>query len=142
MFHLSLYIAFNRYLRAETEEKRDKWIQAILASRHAESGYASETSLQRHGSMMSLTSLSTASTTSFKRGRGLKEKLAEMETYRDILCSQVSYRDSWSHLQTDCFCAFETTRLHTILSFSGSSILFYISKHSVLYFILYIVDVV
>jgi len=77
------------YLRAETEEKRDKWIQAILASRHAESGYASETSLQRHGSMMSLTSLSTASTTSFKRGRGLKEKLAEMETYRDILCSQV-----------------------------------------------------
>lgn len=77
------------YLRAETEEKRDRWIQAILASRHAESGYASESSLQRHGSMMSLTSLSTASTTSLKRGRGLKEKLAEMETYRDILCSQV-----------------------------------------------------
>ena len=76
-------------MRAETEEKRDKWIQAILASRHAESGYASESSLQRHGSMMSLTSLSTASTSSFKRGRGLKEKLAEMETYRDILCTQV-----------------------------------------------------
>lgn len=77
------------YLRAETEEKRDRWIKAILASRNAESGYASESSLQRHGSMMSLTSLSTASTSSTKRGRGLKEKLAEMETYRDILCSQV-----------------------------------------------------
>jgi len=83
------------YLRAETEEKRDKWIQAILASRHAESGYASESSLQRHGSMMSLTSLSNASTSSFKRGRGLKEKLAEMETYRDILCSQVDALQSY-----------------------------------------------
>jgi len=83
------------YMRAETEEKRDKWIQAILASRHAESGYASESSLQRHGSMMSLTSLSTASTSSFKRGRGLKEKLAEMETYRDILCTQVDALQSY-----------------------------------------------
>jgi len=83
------------YLRAESEEKRDKWIQAILRSRQADSGYGSESSLQRHGSLMSLTSLSTGSTSSYKRGRGLREKLAEMETYRDILCTQVDALQSY-----------------------------------------------
>ncbi|XP_067378400.1 ceramide transfer protein-like isoform X4 [Channa argus] len=59
----------------------------------AESGYGSETSLRRHGSMLSLTSaasaLSATSTSSFKKGHRLLEKLAEMETFRDILCRQV-----------------------------------------------------
>ncbi|XP_074494297.1 ceramide transfer protein-like isoform X8 [Sebastes fasciatus] len=59
---------------------------------HAESGYGSETSLRRHGSMLSLTSaasaLSATSASSFK-GHRLREKLAEMETFRDILCRQV-----------------------------------------------------
>lgn len=47
--------------------------------------------LRRHGSAVSLTSntYSTASASSFRRGRGLREKLAEMETYRDILVRQV-----------------------------------------------------
>ncbi|XP_074525494.1 ceramide transfer protein-like isoform X5 [Halichoeres trimaculatus] len=61
--------------------------------RMAESGYGSETSLRRHGSMLSLTSaasaLSATSTSSFKKGHRLREKLAEMETFRDILCRQV-----------------------------------------------------
>ncbi|XP_074525491.1 ceramide transfer protein-like isoform X3 [Halichoeres trimaculatus] len=60
---------------------------------YAESGYGSETSLRRHGSMLSLTSaasaLSATSTSSFKKGHRLREKLAEMETFRDILCRQV-----------------------------------------------------
>ncbi|XP_057687321.1 ceramide transfer protein-like isoform X3 [Corythoichthys intestinalis] len=59
----------------------------------AESGYGSESSLRRHGSMLSLTSaasaLSATSTSSFKKGHRLCEKLAEMETFRDILCRQV-----------------------------------------------------
>lgn len=59
----------------------------------AESGYGSENSLKRHGSAMSLLSntQSTASAGSFsKKGvRGLKEKLAEIETFRDILVQQV-----------------------------------------------------
>uniref|UniRef100_A0A4W5Q4C5 Ceramide transporter 1 n=1 Tax=Hucho hucho TaxID=62062 RepID=A0A4W5Q4C5_9TELE len=58
----------------------------------AESGYGSESSLRRHGSMLSLTSAtsgySATSTSSFK-GHSLREKLAEMETFRDILCRQV-----------------------------------------------------
>ncbi len=47
--------------------------------------------LRRHGSAVSLTSnnFSTASASSFRKGRGLREKLAEMETYRDILIRQV-----------------------------------------------------
>ncbi|KAM9743847.1 ceramide transfer protein-like isoform 2-T3 [Menidia menidia] len=80
------------YLRAEDPEHRLRWIESIELHR-AESGYGSETSLRRHGSMLSLTSaasaLSSASTSSFKKGHRLREKLAEMETFRDILCRQV-----------------------------------------------------
>ncbi|MEE6517205.1 hypothetical protein FKM82_027274, partial [Ascaphus truei] len=59
----------------------------------SESGYGSESSLRRHGSMASLVSgasgYSATSTSSFKKGHSLREKLAEMETFRDILCRQV-----------------------------------------------------
>ncbi|XP_064900935.1 ceramide transfer protein-like isoform X15 [Columba livia] len=58
-----------------------------------ESGYGSESSLRRHGSIVSLVSgtsgYSATSTSSFKKGHSLHEKLAEMETFRDILCRQV-----------------------------------------------------
>ncbi|KAM9394178.1 ceramide transfer protein-like [Pholidichthys leucotaenia] len=80
------------YLRAEDPEHRLQWIESIELHK-AESGYGSETSLRRHGSMLSLTSaasaLSSTSTSSFKKGYRLREKLAEMETFRDILCRQV-----------------------------------------------------
>ncbi|XP_074494291.1 ceramide transfer protein-like isoform X2 [Sebastes fasciatus] len=79
------------YLRAEDPEHRLQWIESIELHK-AESGYGSETSLRRHGSMLSLTSaasaLSATSASSFK-GHRLREKLAEMETFRDILCRQV-----------------------------------------------------
>ncbi|XP_034057563.1 ceramide transfer protein-like isoform X1 [Gymnodraco acuticeps] len=80
------------YLRAEDPEHRLQWIESIELHK-AESGYGSESSLRRHGSMLSLTSaasaLSATSTSSFKKGHRLREKLAEMETFRDILCRQV-----------------------------------------------------
>uniref|UniRef100_A0A8C7LF85 Ceramide transfer protein n=1 Tax=Oncorhynchus kisutch TaxID=8019 RepID=A0A8C7LF85_ONCKI len=79
------------YLRATDPEHRHQWINSIELHR-AESGYGSEPSLRRHGSMLSLTSAtsgySATSTSSFK-GHSLREKLAEMETFRDILCRQV-----------------------------------------------------
>lgn len=53
-----------------------------------DSAYGSENSLRRHGSTLSLSS---ASISSFKKGWGLLEKVAEVETYRDILCRQVSF---------------------------------------------------
>ncbi|KAK6305152.1 ceramide transfer protein [Coregonus clupeaformis] len=105
------------YLRAIDPEHRHQWINSIELHRSlregridsgviqrtslvspaavclmAESGYGSESSLRRHGSMLSLTSAtsgySATSTSSFK-GHSLREKLAEMETFRDILCRQV-----------------------------------------------------
>ncbi|XP_034094664.1 ceramide transfer protein-like isoform X7 [Gymnodraco acuticeps] len=79
------------YLRAADPEHRHQWIDSVELHR-ADSGYGSESSLRRHGSMLSLTSatsgFSATSTSSFK-GHSLKEKLAEMETFRDILCRQV-----------------------------------------------------
>lgn len=67
--------------------------QSLFAAKQSESGYGSENSLKRHGSAISLVS-NTQSTTSAgsltKRGiRGLKEKLAEIETFRDILIKQI-----------------------------------------------------
>ncbi|XP_077353616.1 ceramide transfer protein-like isoform X2 [Festucalex cinctus] len=80
------------YLRAQDPEHRRLWIDSIELHR-ADPGYGSESSLRRHGSMLSLTSAtsaySAASTSSFKKGYSLREKLAEMETFRDILCRQV-----------------------------------------------------
>ncbi|XP_073680654.1 ceramide transfer protein isoform X3 [Garra rufa] len=82
------------YLRAQDPEHRNQWIESIEQHRvSVESGYGSESSLRRHGSMLSLTSAtsgySATSTSSFKKGHSLREKLAEMETFRDILCRQV-----------------------------------------------------
>ncbi|XP_028319123.1 collagen type IV alpha-3-binding protein-like isoform X1 [Gouania willdenowi] len=102
------------YLRAQDPEHRHRWIESIELHRSiregrrekggvqttiiippplVDSGYGSESSLRRHGSMLSLTSAtsgySATSTSSFKKGHSLKEKLAEMETFRDILCRQV-----------------------------------------------------
>ncbi|XP_047228011.1 ceramide transfer protein-like isoform X2 [Girardinichthys multiradiatus] len=95
------------YLRAQDPEHRNKWIEFIELHR-ADSGYGSESSLRRHGSMLSLTSAtsgySATSTSSFK-GHSLREKLAEMETFRDILCRQVDtlqkYFDSCADVSKD-----------------------------------------
>uniref|UniRef100_A0A670Y2N4 Ceramide transfer protein n=1 Tax=Pseudonaja textilis TaxID=8673 RepID=A0A670Y2N4_PSETE len=80
------------YLRAQDPDHRQQWIDAIEQHK-TESGYGSESSLRRHGSMASLVSgasgYSATSTSSFKKGHSLREKLAEMETFRDILCRQV-----------------------------------------------------
>lgn len=80
------------YLRASNPEEKQRWVD-VLKSYKSESGYGSENSLKRHGSAISLVSntQSTTSTGSFtKRGvRGLKEKLAEIETFRDILIKQI-----------------------------------------------------
>ncbi|TKS84943.1 Collagen type IV alpha-3-binding protein [Collichthys lucidus] len=70
------------YLRAQDPEHRLQWIDSIELHR-ADSGYGSESSLRRHGSMLSLTSAtsgySATSTSSFKVpgngycGRGIVE---------------------------------------------------------------------
>ncbi|XP_015117412.1 collagen type IV alpha-3-binding protein [Diachasma alloeum] len=80
------------YLRANSPEEKQRWVD-VLKSYKAESGYGSENSLKRHGSTVSLISntQSTTSGGSFSKriSRSLKEKLNELETFKDILSQQV-----------------------------------------------------
>lgn len=82
------------YLRTNEPEERQSWIDSLEAIKASDSGYGSETSLRKGASMLSLSSvtsqtLSTTSSSSFKKGRSLREKLMEMDTFREILCRQV-----------------------------------------------------
>lgn len=101
------------YLRAMDPEHRNQWIDSIEQHR-VESGYGSESSLRRHGSMLSLTSAtssySATSTSSFKKGHSLREKLAEMETFRDILCRQVDTLQKYFDACSDAGCKDELQR--------------------------------
>lgn len=77
------------YLRAETPEDKRNWIEVLQSYK---TDYPETISLRRHGSTISLQSntLSTASGSSMKRvSRGLREKMHEIETYRDILYGQI-----------------------------------------------------
>lgn len=73
------------YLRTGTVEEKHQWVDAIEQHKLENNG------LRRHGSAVSLTSttLSTTSGSSLKRAKGLHEKLAEIDTYRDILIRQM-----------------------------------------------------
>ncbi|XP_063819895.1 ceramide transfer protein isoform X1 [Pseudophryne corroboree] len=101
------------YLRAQDPDHRQRWIDAIEQHK-SESGYGSESSLRRHGSMASLVSgasgYSATSTSSFKKGHSLREKLAEMETFRDILCRQVDTLQKYFDACADAVCKDELER--------------------------------
>ncbi|KAK3885284.1 hypothetical protein Pcinc_010478 [Petrolisthes cinctipes] len=79
------------YLRTATEEEKHQWVDAIEQHRHESDG------LRRHGSAISLTSntLSTTSGSSIKKSKGLREKLCEVDTYRDILIRQMDALQSY-----------------------------------------------
>lgn len=103
------------YFRAEDPQHRQMWVEALEHHKlQTESGYGSESSLRRHGSMLSLTSgasgFSTTSTSSFKKGLGLREKLAEMETFRDILCRQVDTLQKYFDVCADAVSKDELSR--------------------------------
>ncbi|XP_059620704.1 ceramide transfer protein-like isoform X1 [Phlebotomus argentipes] len=77
------------YLRAENPEDKTHWIEVLQSYK---TDTSSDVSLRRHGSSVSLqsTTLSTASGSSLKRAnRNLREKLHEIETFKDILYGQI-----------------------------------------------------
>jgi len=78
------------YLRAESLEEKQRWLLFMECHKNEYESLCNG-HLRRHGSAVSLASnnFSTASGSSFRRGRGLREKLSEMETYRDILIRQI-----------------------------------------------------
>lgn len=78
------------YLRAENSEDRGHWVEVLQSYKNDLS--AGNHSLRRHDSAMSLQSnnLSTVSGNSLKRHqKTLKEKVSEIETFKDILVGQI-----------------------------------------------------
>ncbi|XP_062130167.1 ceramide transfer protein isoform X1 [Drosophila sulfurigaster albostrigata] len=81
----------NWCLRAETSEDRMHWVEVLQLYKEG-TGSTDTTSLRRHGSTMSLQSntISLASGGSLKRTlRNLREKVGELETFKDILFGQI-----------------------------------------------------
>ncbi|KAH8365518.1 hypothetical protein KR093_001639, partial [Drosophila rubida] len=94
----------NWCLRAETSEDRMHWVEVLQLYKEG-TGSTDATSLRRHGSTMSLQSntISLASGGSLKRTlRNLREKVGELETFKDILFGQIEtlqrYFDACSEL--------------------------------------------
>jgi len=88
------------YLRADSMEDREKWVSGLDSCRRGESS-----KLRRRGSALSVASntYSAHSTGSTKiKHQALAEKLAECETFKDILCRQIdtlqNYFDTCSNL--------------------------------------------
>uniref|UniRef100_U5ENY0 Ceramide transfer protein n=1 Tax=Corethrella appendiculata TaxID=1370023 RepID=U5ENY0_9DIPT len=84
------------YLRADSPDDKNIWIEILQSYRtdlpKNSSNNSQHDSLRRHDSCLSLQSqtLSTASGSSLKRvSRSLREKVHEIETYRDILYGQI-----------------------------------------------------
>ena len=74
------------YLRTEDESMRQQWIDVIEANKLD----PEDISLKRQGSTISLGSApSIASATSFRKVNVLRSKLAELETFKDILDKQI-----------------------------------------------------
>lgn len=81
----------NWCLRADTPDDRMHWVE-VLQLYKEDSASTDTTSLRRHGSTMSLQSntVSVASGSSLKKTqRSLKEKVGEIETFKDILFGQI-----------------------------------------------------
>ena len=80
------------YLRAQSVEDRQRWMDSLESHKQ-------RPTIRRHGSQLSVSSNTFSASSSSvrggsaglkdKNGRGLTEKLAEMETFRDILCRQI-----------------------------------------------------
>eukprot|EP00092_Neocalanus_flemingeri_P037840 GFUD01041190.1.p1 GENE.GFUD01041190.1~~GFUD01041190.1.p1 ORF type:complete len:632 (+),score=203.75 GFUD01041190.1:128-1897(+) len=90
------------YLRAHTVEERERWVTGLEVGKREELVGGR---LKRQGSAMSLssTTYSSHSANSTKvRHQALGEKLAECETFKDILCRQIetlqSYFDACSSI--------------------------------------------
>lgn len=78
------------YLRASLPDERQKWVDVLECAKKAEAGLGSEPRLPKTFSSLSLSShTSLHSTSSAQKTVGLREKLLEMETFRDILCRQM-----------------------------------------------------
>ncbi|CAK1552973.1 unnamed protein product [Leptosia nina] len=93
------------YLRASNPEEKQQWID-VLESFKVESGYGTNSDsssngggLRRHGSITSLQSTGSHGRTS----RRLAEKIAELETYSDILSKQAIQLQHYYDVCISCY---------------------------------------
>jgi len=99
------------YLRANTVEDREKWINTLETYRRLDGER-----LKRHGSAMSLSSNTQSSNSAKIKSLGLTEKLSECETFKDILCQQIDTLQSYFDACADIAGALkpdESVNVHT-----------------------------
>lgn len=94
------------FLRTSTVEEKTEWVEAIEANKKflLDKGFNPPLDvMRRQGSVLSLSALSQTSTTSMKSNHNVQMKLAEIMTYREILCRQVdvlqAFYDAASEIQ-------------------------------------------
>jgi len=85
------------YLRASNEAERQKWVELIEDNKRFGGNDKNKSRLRRQGSLLSINSqtISINSTSSFRQTRNLKEKLAELETFREILNQKIETLQSF-----------------------------------------------
>uniref|UniRef100_A0A336MKJ2 Ceramide transfer protein n=2 Tax=Culicoides sonorensis TaxID=179676 RepID=A0A336MKJ2_CULSO len=143
------------YLRADCPEDKQNWVEVLQSYKSEASVTDSATSnnnlrRQKWGSSVSLqsTTLSTASGCEVDRtGRNLREKLAEIETFRDILYNQIDtlqrYFDATATQHTTN--GFESAELGNGLKmndFKGEAITFRTTTAGVLTTLQHCVDII
>lgn len=136
------------YLRAESPEDKQNWIE-VLQSYKADGTNTETASLKRHGSSVSLQSnnLSTASGSSLKRAnRSLREKVNEIETFKDILYGQIEtlqrYFDACAELHKDEGKPFDLGDGLKPIDFKGESITFRATTAGVLTTLQHCLDII
>lgn len=77
------------YLRAENPEDKMHWIEVLQSYKPLSGVGIDSISLIHHGSTVSLQSNTLTTNPSLNVG-GLREKISEMETFRDILSGQLN----------------------------------------------------
>lgn len=108
------------YLRAATVEDRERWVLGLQQCSNAQAGVSK--GHRRQGSALSLTSVTpSASSGKARHGQALAEKLAECETFRDILCGQVDTLQGYFDVLAE-----EGTQVRNLqpLDFKGEAITF------------------
>ncbi|KAH8380211.1 hypothetical protein KR009_009492 [Drosophila setifemur] len=128
----------NWCLRAETSEDRMHWVE-VLQLYKEDTGSTDTTSLRRHGSTMSLQSntISLTSGGSLKKTqRNLREKVGELETFKDILFTQIEtlqrYFDACSELNKNNAQPLDLGDGLKSIDFKGESITFRATTSGVL----------
>ncbi|XP_037933868.1 ceramide transfer protein [Teleopsis dalmanni] len=145
-------IVVNNYnnwcLRAETSEDRMHWVE-VLQMYKEETGSTDTTSLRRHGSTMSLQSntVSVASGSSLKKtSRNLKEKVGEIETFKDILFGQIEtlqrYFDACVDINKDTGKPLDLGDGLNPIDFKGESITFRATTAGVLTTLQHCLDII